>query len=81
MAKNENITPRILSNESDTRYIELSTQFEQDVYWHPSVTITLISIHLLTWMNTRFNVPLCVVGQGITPLPAHLNKGDRYAVR
>jgi hypothetical protein len=41
MAKNENITPRILSNESDTRYIELSTQFEQDVYWHPSVTITL----------------------------------------
>src|SRR5437588_6534984 len=32
---------RILVDESDTRYIELSTQFEQDVYWHPSVTITL----------------------------------------
>src|SRR5213594_33404 len=32
---------RILSDEYDTRYIELSTQFEQDVYWHPSVTITL----------------------------------------
>ena len=41
MATNEEHTPRILSDESDTRYIELSTQFEQDVYWHPSVTITL----------------------------------------
>ena len=41
MATNEEHTPHILSDESDTRYIELSTQFEQDVYWHPSVTITL----------------------------------------
>jgi hypothetical protein len=41
MATNEEHTPRILRDESDTRYIELSTQFEQDVYWHPSVTITL----------------------------------------
>lgn len=41
MATNEENTPRILSDEPDTRYIELSTQFEQDVYWHPSVTITL----------------------------------------
>jgi len=41
MATNEEHTPRILSDASDTRYIELSTQFEQDVYWHPSVTITL----------------------------------------
>src|SRR5438876_11168848 len=41
MATNEEHAPRILSDESDTRYIELSTQFEQDVYWHPSVTITL----------------------------------------
>jgi hypothetical protein len=41
MATNEDTNPRVLSDESDTRYIELSTQFEQDVYWHPSVTITL----------------------------------------
>jgi hypothetical protein len=41
MATNQDSTTRILSDESDTRYIELSTQFEQDVYWHPSVTITL----------------------------------------
>ena len=41
MATNEEHTPRILSDAYDTRYIELSTQFEQDVYWHPSVTITL----------------------------------------
>jgi len=43
MATNEEHTPRILSDESDTRTIELSTKFEQDVYWHPSVTITLAS--------------------------------------
>src|SRR5436190_20988369 len=41
MATNEEHTPRILSDAYNTRYIELSTQFEQDVYWHPSVTITL----------------------------------------
>lgn len=41
MATNEEHTPRILSDAFATRYIELSTQFEQDVYWHPSVTITL----------------------------------------
>jgi hypothetical protein len=41
MATNEEHTPRILNDASDTRYVELSTQFEQDVYWHPSVTITL----------------------------------------
>ena len=44
MATNEEHTPRILSDAYDTRYIELSTQFEQDVYWHPSVTITLAAI-------------------------------------
>ena len=32
---------RMLIDASDTRYIELSTTFEQDAYWHPSVTITL----------------------------------------
>src|SRR5947209_17811385 len=32
---------RILVDESDTRYIDLSTTFEQDACWHPSVTITL----------------------------------------
>ena len=41
MATNQDSTPRMLSDESDMRYIELSTLFEQDVYWHPSVTITL----------------------------------------
>src|SRR5436190_2953952 len=41
MATNEEHTPRILSDAYNTRYIELSTQFEQDAYWHPSVTITL----------------------------------------
>jgi hypothetical protein len=47
MATNEETTtdqtsaPRILSDEQDTRYIELSTQCEQDAYWHPSATITL----------------------------------------
>ena len=41
MATNEEHTPRILSDETQTRYIELSTQCEQDVYWHPSVIITL----------------------------------------
>jgi hypothetical protein len=32
---------RMLIDESETRYIELSTTFEQDACWHPSVTITL----------------------------------------
>jgi len=32
---------RILSDEYDTRYVELSAQIEQDEYWHPSVTITV----------------------------------------
>jgi hypothetical protein len=41
MTTNEEHTPRILSDETQTRYIELSTQCEEDVYWHPSVTITL----------------------------------------
>jgi len=41
MATNEESAPRVLSDERETRYIELSTQFEQDAFWHPSVTITL----------------------------------------
>lgn len=41
MNTNQQTTPRILSNESDTRYVELSTQYDSDAYFHASVTHTV----------------------------------------
>jgi hypothetical protein len=41
MATNEEHTPCMLSEETDTRTIKLSTTFEHDESWHPSITITL----------------------------------------
>jgi uncharacterized membrane protein YgcG len=38
--------------------------------------MNLISIHLLTWMITRFKAPSGVVGQGRNPLPANRNRGE-----
>ncbi len=81
MTTNENITTRILSDENDTRYIELSTQFEQDVYWHPSVTITLaaftdrrVMLHRMKSEETavRFDLSIAEIQALITGYTAHV---------
>jgi hypothetical protein len=81
MATNEENTPRILSDEPDTRYIELSTQFEQDVYWHPSVTITLaaftdhrVMLHRMKSEETavRFDLSIAEIQALITGYTAHV---------
>ena len=41
MNTDQQTTPRILSNESGTRYVELSTQYDSDAYFHASVTHTI----------------------------------------
>jgi hypothetical protein len=45
MTTNQETPPRIVSDEYDTRYIELSAHCDQDAYWHPSVTITLAAFN------------------------------------
>src|SRR6266568_6041657 len=56
---------RILNDEPDARYIELSMQFEQDIFWHPSVTITIaaftdhgVLLHRLTSEETAVRFDL-----------------------
>jgi len=72
---------RILNDEPDTRYIELSMQFEQDIFWHPSVTITIaaftdhgVLLHRLTSEETavRFDLSTEEIQALITGYSAYL---------
>src|SRR6266567_5497364 len=72
---------RILNDEPYTRYIELSRQFEQDIFWHPSVTITIaaftdhgVLLHRLTSEETavRFDLSTEEIQALITGYTAYL---------
>src|SRR6266567_4694711 len=72
---------RMLSDEPDARYIELSMQFEQDIFWHPSVTITIaaftdhgVLLHRLTSEETavRFDLSKEEIQALITGYTAYL---------
>ncbi len=84
---------RILNDEPDARYIELSMQFEQDIFWHPSVTITIaaftdhgVLLHRMTSEETavRFDLSTEEIQALITGytayLVAHENETCRHAI-
>lgn len=63
MNTNQQTTLRILSNEPDTHYVELSTQYDSDVYLHASV------IRFLTFLMTSLNAYWLIMDAGAAICP------------